>query len=82
MSSSIGYDSFGNVVTGSIQSRYTYTGREFEEEIGLTYYRAHWYDSSAGRFTSEDTIGLIGGMNSYAYVGNGPTTLVDPVGLQ
>src|SRR6266496_4992876 len=30
------YDSFGNVISGSTASRYTYTGREGDSETGLT----------------------------------------------
>src|SRR5205085_7788105 len=41
-----------------------------------------WYDPSVGRFISEDPIGLNGGINPYAYVGNNPIRLVDPSGLQ
>jgi|GEM_PF-5959970 len=46
------------------------------------YYRARFYDPQIGRFTSEDPIGLAGGINSYSYVGNSPNNLVDPLGLQ
>jgi RHS repeat-associated protein len=46
----------------------TYTNREYDEETGLYYYRARYYDSTIGRFISEDPIGLAGGINFYAYV--------------
>lgn len=77
---SLAYDSFGNVVAGSAPTRYTYTGREIDPDIGLYYYRARWYDPQVGRFISEDPIGFGGGLNWYAYAGNNPVNRVDPSG--
>jgi RHS repeat-associated protein len=74
------YDSFGNHVASS-RSRYTYTGRERDADTGLMYYRARSYDPQLGRFISSDPIGLNGGINPYAYVGNGPIRSIDPFGL-
>jgi RHS repeat-associated protein len=51
-------------------------------KISLSYYRARWYDPAAKRFISEDPIGLDGGINLYAYVGNNPINLVDPDGTK
>jgi RHS repeat-associated protein len=45
------------------------------------YYRARYYDPSAGRFVSEDPIGFVLGTNFYRYAVNSPTTLIDPTGL-
>ena len=45
------------------------------------YMRARYYDSELGRFINQDPIGLRGGMNLYAYVGNNPLNFVDPSGL-
>ncbi len=75
------YDAFGNS-TGSLLSRYGYTGRERDALTGLYYYRARWYDSQLGRFISEDPIGFAGGVNWYAYVSNNPVNFIDPLGLQ
>ena len=52
------------------------------DETGLVYYRARYYDPAVGRFVSRDPIGLQGGINQYAYVGNNPVNLTDPLGLQ
>jgi RHS repeat-associated protein len=81
VTSSLTYDSFGTVVGGSGSTRYTYTGRELDEETGLIYYRARWYDPQQGRFVSEDPIGLVGGINLFAYVENNPICFSDPSGL-
>ena len=76
----IDYDSFGNT-EGSSFTRYTYTGREFDSDTGLYYYRARWYDPQVGRFISEDPIGfLMRDMNLYLYVRNNPTRYIDPKG--
>jgi RHS repeat-associated protein len=79
------YDSFGNVVSQSnagVESRYLFTGREFDRETGLYYYRARYYNAGVGRFLSEDPLGFEGGdTNLYRYVGNSPIDSIDPNGL-
>jgi RHS repeat-associated protein len=80
LSSSLTYDSFGNPANGSAVTRFTFTGRESDAELGLMYYRARWYDSSQGRFISEDPLGLRAGINLYSYVKNEPTRFTDPMG--
>jgi RHS repeat-associated protein len=57
-----------------------YTGRE-NDNNGLYFYRARYYDPVLKRFISEDPIGLAGGINSHAYVGGNPISLNDPNGL-
>jgi RHS repeat-associated protein len=76
------YDSFGNVTasTGSLTNSFRYTGREFDSETSLYYYRARYYDPAAGRFLSEDPINFKAGVNFYLYVYNRPTRLRDPRG--
>jgi len=75
------YDAWGNLEVGADQPGYAFTGREWDPETGLYYYRARYYDPKIGRFISEDPIGFAGGPNAYAYVGNLPTSAVDPLGL-
>jgi RHS repeat-associated protein len=59
-----------------------YTGRDYDAETGLNYYRARYYDPVIGRFISEDPIGFDGGNNFYAYVENDPIDWTDPLGLR
>jgi len=49
----------------SFRNSYTYTGREWDKETGLYYYRARYYDPMDGRFISKDPIGFDGGINIY-----------------
>ncbi|MDP1614568.1 MAG: RHS repeat-associated core domain-containing protein, partial [Methylococcales bacterium] len=56
-----------------------YTGRE-DDQTGLYYYRARYYDTNTGRFISEDPLGFEAGINFYAYVNNNPINANDPSG--
>jgi RHS repeat-associated protein len=76
------YDAFGRATaTGALFNPFQYTGREWDQEAGLYYYRARYYDAGIGRFTSTDPAQFGGGVNFYAYVSNNPTVLIDPFGL-
>lgn len=78
---SVQYTAFGNVRinSGTSPNRLKYTGRE-DDNTGLYYYRARYYDSQIGRFLSEDSKGFAAGINFYAYVGNNPINANDPTG--
>jgi RHS repeat-associated protein len=79
------FDSFGNQTasSGSLTNSFQYTAREFDSETFLYYYRARYYDSTTGRFVTEDPNGFAGGdVNFYSYVGNSVTKLVDSLGLK
>jgi len=78
------YDDFGHMTvevdsTGGQPLRYA--ARELDAATGLYYVRARWYDPDMTRFVSEDPIGLAGGLNLFAYVGNNPVNGRDPSGL-
>jgi RHS repeat-associated protein len=77
------YDSFGTATasSGSIINSIRYTGREFDGETGLYYYRSRYLDPSVGRFLSEDNAGFAAGTDFYQYVANNPTQWTDPFGL-
>ncbi len=59
-------------------NRFLFTGREFDKETGLYYYRARYYNASIGRFLQTDP--ARDGTNLYAYCRNNPPTLTDPSG--
>jgi RHS repeat-associated protein len=75
------YEPFGaSEVSGSDGNPYQFTGRE-NDGTGLYYYRARYYHPGLARFIQPDPLGLLAGLNLYAYGNNNPTGLVDPLGL-
>jgi len=74
------YDVWGNITIGASVAGYSFTGREWDPELGLYYYRARYYDATAGRFISEDPIGFSGGINFYSYAAGAPSQFTDPFG--
>ncbi|NBI30727.1 RHS repeat domain-containing protein [Chengkuizengella marina] len=84
------YDIWGNVLTETshetktFDNPFQYTGEIYDEESGLIYLRTRYYDSSMGRFITEDTYeGEINNplsLNLYTYVYNNPLRYTDPSG--
>jgi RHS repeat-associated protein len=60
--------------------RYRYTGLERDEETGLAYHSARYYAPWLGRWTSTDPLGLVDGVNLYAFSRNSPINLRDVSG--
>ncbi|MBI0521000.1 RHS repeat-associated core domain-containing protein, partial [Pectobacterium parmentieri] len=58
-----------------------YAGQYADEETGLHYNLFRYYDPVVGRFTTQDPIGLAGGINLYQYAPN-PLGWVEPLGLK
>jgi RHS repeat-associated protein len=85
------YDVFGRptirdangteIAESAFANPYLFTGRAYDAETGLYYYRARYYDYATGRFLQPDPTGYTDGLNLYAYVGNNPCGFVDPSGL-
>ncbi|WP_085339563.1 RHS repeat domain-containing protein [Aquidulcibacter paucihalophilus] len=80
-----GYGSYGEtdgaqqVGTGS--HPFGYTGRRWDPDLGIYYYRARWYDPTTGTFLQTDPIGSLDYINLYAYVGLEPGNATDPTGM-
>ena len=80
------FDGDGNQITASsekyLENPFTFTGREYDRETGLYYYRARYYNPETGRFLSADPIGFAAlDFNLYRYVNNNPINIIDPFGL-
>ena len=80
------YDSWGAITakTGNISNPFRYSGYVYDEETGLYYLNARYYDPVIGRFLTEDT--YLGertdplSLNLYAYVLGNPHKYFDPSG--
>ena len=59
-----------------------FTGREYDAETGLYYYRARYYSPDIGRFLQVDPFDYMDGSNVYKYVRNNPINLADPWGYK
>lgn len=69
----------------TVRSSFTYTGREFEPELNMYYYRARYYDPITGRFLQVDPDpGKLASPNTflskYIYAANSPVMFSDPSG--
>ncbi|HEY9778281.1 MAG TPA: RHS repeat-associated core domain-containing protein, partial [Planktothrix sp.] len=78
------YDPFGRttLLQGSLASDFQLASYFIHAPSNL-YITAHRaYSPNIGRFLNRDPIGVRGGLNLYAYVGNSPMGAIDPSGLQ
>ena len=80
------YDEWGNILEQEEGTRnsFKYGGEPLDEETGLYYLRARYYDPVVGRFISKDMYeGSVTNplsLNSYTYVENNPLIYLDPSG--
>jgi len=79
-------DAYGADVSAAppVRTSYSYTGREYDSESGMLYYRARYYLPEIGRFLQQD--GNAGELNvpitlvRYVYAQNSPLNYGDPLG--
>ncbi len=80
------YDAFGTLLwsDGYADNNITYAGYQYDEESGLYYLNARYYDSTTARFLTEDTYrGRQNdplSLNRYTYCQNNPVHYTDPSG--
>ncbi|NRA60658.1 MAG: RHS domain-containing protein [Psychrobium sp.] len=82
------YSPFGAKLDNSDKSKGNdvgYTGHQFDNDTGLVYMQARYYDPVIGRFYSNDPVGYVGknpihSFGRYTYVNNNPYKYVDPDG--
>jgi RHS repeat-associated protein len=78
------YGPFGEVVraTGTMAAAnpFRWSTKIQDEDTGLNYYGYRYYSAAVGRWLGRDVIGERGGVNSYAFVRNGPTGWIDSDG--
>ncbi|HYV49244.1 MAG TPA: DUF6531 domain-containing protein [Myxococcaceae bacterium] len=75
------YDVYGKrTVTGNGPALgFGFTGRE-HADVGLTYHRDRFMDTSTGRWLQPDRAGPVDGPNLYVYSANAPVERRDPLG--
>lgn len=73
-------DPWGALLAGDSTNGYSFTGREFDLETGLHFFRSRYADTVRGRFLSEDSAGFSADTNWYRYVASRPTAWTDPFG--
>jgi RHS repeat-associated protein len=79
------YKPWGETRSGTLPTKYQYTGQRSEmDSLGLYFYAARWYDPLLGRFNQPDTdVPASQGVQAYdryAYVSNNPLRYTDPTG--
>jgi RHS repeat-associated protein len=67
--------------TDEPRCEFIFTGRRYDAETGLYFYRARYYGPQQGRFLQRDPLSYLMGMHLYHYVKENPVTRCDAWGL-
>jgi RHS repeat-associated protein len=80
---STSYQPFGQSsnAPATITQNLRLAGQESDLETGFNHNGFRNYIPALGRYLESDPIGLVGGMNRYAYVSGNPLKSIDPLGL-
>ncbi len=85
----ITYDAFGQITDrrdygNPTNTKYLYTGEQYDSDLGQYYLRARYYDQAIGRFTTRDTYQGISSdpvtLHKYLYANASPIGNIDPSG--
>jgi RHS repeat-associated protein len=60
---------------------FLFTGRQYDPETEIYWYRARYYHPQLGRFVARDRLGFMAGMNSYEGFKSAPLSRLDPSGF-
>jgi RHS repeat-associated protein len=78
------YDPYGNEISSSTATNYSFQKYEKDRENNLSYLRARYYDPTTGRFLSKDphpgALSVSESQNGYSYAHNDPVNQTDPSG--
>ena len=69
---------------GAVNVAHKFTSQQLDDETGLYFYNARYYDPEIGRFISPDSFvssaSIPQGLNRYTYANNNPLSFIDPTG--
>ena len=79
------YIAFGEILFDEHNTEHTmpylFNGKELDQETGLYYYGARYYDPKVSIFVNVDPL-VEKTMQPYAYANNNPVMLIDPTGME
>jgi RHS repeat-associated protein len=85
---SYNYDAFGNLLgsPGPTPNNYLYRGEQYDQDLGLYYLRARYYNPQTGRFLSRDPEDGNptdpASLHKYLYANGDPINGIDPMGRE